>query len=259
MLNAQTHKRSRTAPGRTVSAKTPNNIAPPVIVAAPEPHPIFGSALRIPGFDLQKQPVHMLVFWLKKARAIIDRVIAEGPPSDEVLGDALTPFNEIFDAIISAKTNSAADVEKQMQAVVDYLDWFQSDVIEEAITMKQFRVIASNLKRATAPLQPNKRIGSLVRGRKLTRAGLLFRYQSFLIQELQTLSYELYGERDFATTFIAYDDEVSARCKSRGQSYPFFNPRKLTGRARSVLRSLKINTKDADGKALRLSGKGGSR
>jgi hypothetical protein len=66
------------------------------------------------------------------------------------------------------------------------------------------------------------------------------RYQSFLAQELETVSWELYGERDLAKHQIMFDSAVSSRCRSG--SHPFFDPRTLKARAGKVLKSLKIDT-----------------
>jgi hypothetical protein len=84
------------------------------------------------------------------------------------------------------------------------------------------------------------------RGGKLTRAGLLHRYESFLMKELQTLSLNLYGDRDYALQYIAEDDAVNLRCRDSRHKYPFFDESKLADRAKSVLKSLKIDTKKVD-------------
>lgn len=215
-------------------------------------------------FVLENQPITMLVYWLKKSRAIVDATIgqARGECSDDDLAAALEPFNAIFAALMDAETNSASDVECQMQAVVSYLDWFKCDVIEEAITETQFRKIAANLKRATAMRQPKKYPGKLARGRKLTRAGLLFRYQSFLIEEIHTLSYEMYGDPRYALQFITFDDAVHKALKQsyRGRrAFPFLDPRTLRGRADTVLKSLKVDRVNADVRGQRATRNGGSR
>lgn len=230
---------------------------PPVVITAPEPHPIFGRALTIPGFTLKNQPVTMLAFWLKRARKIVDEIMA-GPPDDDKLTAALAPFNEIYDTILRAETKVASDVALQIASVVDYFDWFKTSEIEEAISAEQFRVIARNIKRATAFIEPRKRVGKLARGQYLTRAGLLFRYQNFLIEEIHTLSFELYGDARYALQWITFDDEVHKRCKRANKCDPFLDPTKLTARATSVLKSLKIDTAKADGRAVNL-GKGGAR
>jgi hypothetical protein len=96
---------------------------------------------------------------------------------------------------------------------------------------------------ASKAIVPTKRVGPLERGGKLTRAGLLTRYQSFLVQELETVSWNLYGARDFAKDVIFADHEVSSRCMTG--NYPLFDESKLTVRAHAVLKSLKIDSRNA--------------
>ncbi len=157
-------------------------------------------------------------------------------------------FNEIFDVIVNAKSSLAADVSLQMQAVVNYLDCLNSDSIEDAIDFPQFRNIAANLKRATAFRQPRKRLGNAAKGRRLTRTGLLQRYQSFLMQELFTLSTELYGGPQYALQFVSFDDAVHTALKSEKSkhAYVFLDPISLTSRARTVLKSLKVDTENVE-------------
>lgn len=119
--------------------------------------------------------------------------------------------------------------------------------IEEAITADQFRKIATNLKRATAFRQPKKRVAKASKGRRLTRTGILQRYQSFLMEELFTLSYELYGDPQYALQYVSFDDAVRKALKTgkRKRSDVFLDSGSLTSRARSVLKSLKIDTVNA--------------
>jgi hypothetical protein len=107
-------------------------------------------------------------------------------------------------------------------------------------------VYVQNFLDRTAQIVPKKRVGHLQRGRKLTRAGLLTRYQSFLVQELETVSWNLYGERDYAKHTIFFDSAVRDRCTSANDRGPFFNERNLPDRARAVLGSLKIDTETVD-------------
>ncbi|ABE63201.1 hypothetical protein Nham_2410 [Nitrobacter hamburgensis X14] len=209
---------------------------------------IFGTTPA--GFDLNNQPIPMLVYWLKKARAKVDGITADaltaGEYSEADLAAAMTPFNQIFDAIVNAECNSASDVAWQVQAVVDYLDCLETDSIEEAVDATQFRKIAANLKRATAFRQPKKIPGKASKGRRLTRAGLLQRYQSFLIEELFTLSCELYGDPQYALQYVLFDDAVHKALKTgtRKRTDVFLDSVSLTSRARSVLKSLKIDTEN---------------
>jgi hypothetical protein len=66
------------------------------------------------------------------------------------------------------------------------------------------------------------------------------------MKELQTLSLKLYGNRDYALQYIAEDDAVNLRCRNTRHKYPFFDESKLVDRAKSVLKSLKIDAKQFD-------------
>jgi hypothetical protein len=68
---------------------------------------------------------------------------------------------------------------------------------------------------ATAPITPKKRVGAFHRDGKLTREGLLAKYQSYLVQELATVSWNLYGERDYAKHTIFFDRAVNSCAASR--------------------------------------------
>jgi len=63
-------------------------------------------------------------------------------------------------------------------------------------------------------------------------------------ERLHTLSLNLYGNRDYALQYIEEDDAVNLRCQSG--RHPFFDESKLADRARSVLKSLKIDAKQFD-------------
>jgi hypothetical protein len=140
-------------------------------------------------------------------------------------------------------THGASHVALKLQAVLTKLDSEKS--IEEALDVDDIRRLTTELSDAIKPSAPVKKVGALRRGRKLTRTGLLYRYQSFLMKELQTLSLNLYGDRDCALEYIAEDDAVNLRCSGRPK-YPFFDESRLADRARSVLKSLKIDTKQFD-------------
>jgi len=157
----------------------------------------------------------------------------------------------ILDAILSAPAVRPGHVAAQLRAIVAEFDSLQSPTtmeasIEEVLHVRHIVKLASDLTRATAPIVPKKHVGSLQRGRKLTWAGLFTRYQSFLVQELETVSWNLYGERDLAKHIISFDDAVRARCTSNDRCYPFFDERGLTTRARAVLQSLEIDTENND-------------
>lgn len=115
------------------------------------------------------------------------------------------------------------------------------------MNVKEFGALALHLCELTEPIVPKKQPKPMSKGRALTRAGLLSRYQSFLVQELETVSWNLYGERDFAKFTIVFDDAVSAKCRGKSRRYAFFDESKLTGRAKTVLGALKINTTQVGG------------
>jgi hypothetical protein len=213
--------------------------------AADYPVSIFG---RLPaGFVLKNQQIQMLVFWQRKAMKAVNDLPAGCTDAD--MAAALAPANEIMDAIKGFVSKRPSEVAAQMRAIVEWLEFMEEDCIEVELSLADFKHFTQSLVDATAPLRPKKETGPLYRGRKLTRHGLVHRYHAFLIQELETIGWHVYGERDYPMMSRPYDDAVNVRCKTpnaRG-SYPkFFSPEKLTDRARSVLKSLKIDTKQFD-------------
>jgi hypothetical protein len=218
----------------TVTTSSPEN--------ATERYPaaIFG---KLPdGFVLEDQMIQTLMHWYRKAIAAVERLPAD--VSDDELDAGCDIVRRLYAAVLTAKTHSAGNVALKLQAVLMKLDSEKSNAIEEALDVDDIRRLAEELADATKPSLPVKWVGALRRGRKLTRAGLLYRYQSFLMKELQTLSLNLYGERDCALEYRAEDDAVNLRCGDG--KYPIFNESKLADRARSVLKSLKIDTKQFD-------------
>jgi hypothetical protein len=204
------------------------------------PASIFG---KLPeGFVLEEQGIWMLMHWYRKAIAAAERLPSDA--SDDELDTACDIVRRLYAAILSAKTHSAGHVALKLQAVLTKLDSEKNNSIEDALDVDDIRRLAAELVEATKPSMPKKKVSALHRGRKLTRTGLLYRYQSFLMKELQTLSLNLYGNRDCALEYIAEDDAVNLRC--RGGKDPFFDESKLADRARSVLNSLKIDTKQFD-------------
>jgi hypothetical protein len=60
------------------------------------------------------------------------------------------------------------------------------------------------------------------------------------------ISWNLYGERDFAKHVVSYDRAVQERCEPADDCEgPFFEERTLPDRIRAVLNSLKVDTEDA--------------
>jgi hypothetical protein len=188
--------------------------------------------------------IQMLMHWYRKAIAAVERLPAD--VSDDELNAGCDIVRRVYAAILVAKTHSAGNVALKLQAVLMKLDLEKSNSIEEALDVDDIRRLAAELADATKPSMPVKKVGALRRGRKLTRTGLLYRYQSFLMKELQTLSLNLYGDRDCALEYIAEDDAVNLRCSDGRHKYPFFDESKLPDRAKSVLKSMKIDTKQFD-------------
>jgi hypothetical protein len=217
----------------TVTTSSPEN--------ATEHYPaaIFG---KLPdGFVLEDQMIQMLMHWYRKAIAAADRLPLD--TSDDELDAACDIVRRLYTAILKAKTHGAGNVALKLEAVLLKLDSEKNESIEDALDVDDIRRLAAELSDATKLLTPAKKVGALRRGRKLTRAGLLCRYQSFLMKELQTLSLNLYGNR-YALQYIEEDDAVNLRCENGRHS--FFDESKLPDRARSVLKSLKIDTKEFD-------------
>jgi hypothetical protein len=217
---------------------------PFAVDAARYPVAIFG---KLPaGFDLKKQQIQMLVFWLRKAMKVIKDLV---DPSDAHMAAALAPANELLISIKGFEAKRASEIALQMSAIVEWLEFVEEDCIEVELDLDGFKHLTKCLVAAAAPLSPKKKTGPLCRGRKLTRHGLVSRYQAFLIKELETIGWHVYGERDYPMTSRPSDDAVNDRCRtpnSRGRFPVFFNPEKLTARAKSVLKSLKIDTERND-------------
>lgn len=206
---------------------------------------IFG---KVPaGFVLEGQPIELLCHWHRTAIDVIDRFFAKEPDS-EAKDEKFTVYcqikNSILGSILSGHASTPRQVASQLRAAVAEIATLKTDSIEEVLDVDDVVKIAAELTKATAPIVPKKYPGALQRGRKLTRAGLLHRYQSFLIQELETVSWHLYGERDYAKHTVIFDDAVRARCTSTDRGYSFFDERGLPTRACAVLGSLEIDTKN---------------
>jgi hypothetical protein len=209
------------------------------------PPEIFGK--RPGGFILEEQPIEMLCFWHQKANVVIDELPNEG--NYQAIDERLSVFcnikHRILAAILAAPASRAGQVAAKLRAVVAEMEAIDADSVEEVLDGDDVVKISAELTTATAPIVPKKRIGALQRGGKLTRAGLLQRYQTFLVQELETVSWNLHGERDYAKHVVFYDDAVGERCLSKDRSDPFFDERRLTTRARAVLASLDIDHQNA--------------
>jgi hypothetical protein len=224
-------------------AKPPS--APPIFLSGAEPSDqdlrrlIFGHTK--PGFKLEGQHIRLLWHWLRKTRSYAAAIPKTG--TDEERSATVYIYVEIFNAIIDHRPSAASDVALQMRAVVDYMEFTETDFIEDAINSDHFRQFATDLDAVTGFIKPQKNPNKLERGNRLTRAGLLLRYHSFLLEEIYTISSDLFGDRDYLLQYHPYDDAV--RGQLRKGKHPFFNPNTLTKRARSVLGSLKIDTAKA--------------
>jgi len=206
------------------------------------PVSIFGT---LPdGFILEGQLIQMLMHWYRKAIAATERLPTD--VSDDELNAACDIVRRLYTAILTAKTHNACEVALKLEAVLIKLDSEKNNSIEDALDVDDIRRLATELVDATKLSGPVKKLAAPRRGRKLTRIGLLYRYQSFLMKEIQTLSWNLYGNRDYALQYIEEDDAVNLRCRDTRHRYPFFDESKLVDRAKSVLKSLKIDTKQFD-------------
>jgi len=235
---------ARRSPAKAIS---PAPILVPEPITARYPEAIFG---KLPAdFVLQGQPIWALNAWHRKAMKAVND-LPKGHTDDE-LTEAMAVANEIFEAIKQKNESGAKAVSVQMSAIVERFAFMgNDDSIEEELSVDDFMRIAAALEKAVAPIKPTKAMGALIRGGKLTKAGMLFRYQSFLIQELMTLSNSLYGHPRYALNYVFSDDEVTKRCspssrKSRSK-HPFFDEIELPTRARAVLKSLKIDCERPD-------------
>jgi hypothetical protein len=256
MLQVQPTERS--VPTPTVTA-TKKKSEPPILSGPGQEHPIFGSFINVEGITLENQLMAMLNHWHEKAIAACEEYWASDPenksfddPQYKIIFKAKW---DIYNAAFKARILHVGDLASLLQIVMrESRDAGESEFIDA----EQLQIIADAATAIARPPQPTKRVGNLKRGSKLTRAGLLHRYHAFLIGELKTLGWNLYGSPHYALSMIPMDHEVSRRTKEgfrngkpapyrRGEKhYPFFDESKLTARARSVLKSLRIDTERAD-------------
>lgn len=237
---------------------------PPVMTPAPEKplHPLFGKL--DPDFVFNCGSAEMLAHWHRKSVAVIVSMMSEGNTDahQEKFDAACSLSNDLLNAIKKLNVSYASGIATQMNAVVADLVMNKNDQsIEEVLSVADFKHLAASLTKATAMIQPVKRVGKLARGKKLTRAGLLFRYQCFLIEEIHTLSLEMYGEARYAMQWLTFDEAVHKSLKKKGtrrRCDPFLDPTKLTERANAVLKSLKVDRVHADARHINM-GKGRAR
>jgi hypothetical protein len=221
-------------------------VAPPTFSAdgSDDRHPVFPvtrDALK--NFDLEAHNIHQLWAWYciaqQKRAALIEQQCSK---NDALYDEISMAQGELYEVILMATPIHASEVALQLEVIA--MEAREADTIA-VFNQDDLTRIAENLEAVTGPIPPRKSPGPSSRGQRLTRAGLLRRYQSFLVQELETLSWNLYGSEVFAFQYRIEDDAVNGRCDpSRGTKRPdpFFDESRLTARARSVLKSLKIDT-----------------
>ncbi|MET4364291.1 hypothetical protein ABIB06_004890 [Bradyrhizobium sp. LB8.2] len=208
-------------------------------------HPIYGIT-GSNGAGLERYPVSVLALLHAKAMRLSTVFINErggDEASNSAHYDAL--YNAQWDtlnAALAADLNNGRDVATVLGMIASQaqdsgdLEWLKIDDLKQ---------LACRAEKATAPVLPTKATTALQRGRKLTAFGLIHRYQAFLIQELETIGWHVYGARDYPLFYRPFDSAVNTRCRTpdgRGRSPIFFNTAKLKSRASAVLRSLKIDT-----------------
>lgn len=207
-------------------------------------HPIYGR--KPPGFDLNRQQISMLNVWHRKAteatsQYCLTHKTVDGDPEYAVLADAQ---RQTFEAAFRVSITSMRDVKTLMEIVDRHVSDNQS---ADVLTPHQVSIIAAYCAKAAEPVPAKKQPGPLVDGDNLTEAGLLFRYQSYLAEELETVGWVLYGEPRYAFQFLYGDREVYKQLRTHrpGTDYPFFDEDRLPDRARGVLGHLNVDTTKA--------------
>jgi hypothetical protein len=193
--------------------------------------------------------IQVLCFWHRKAIEVAASVSWEAgqksAASANVDDDAFDHYcgvkNRIFRAILDAPATHASDIACQLKAIVTEIKDLQTASIEEVLDVDDIAKLSADLTGATE-VSYKKHVPALTRGRKLTRAGVLHRYHSFLVQELRLLSRSFYGDEKYAWHMVHCDRAVDVRCRGPKGG---FDEGKLPQRARAVLGALKINTTEA--------------
>lgn len=240
---------------------------PSIVSANPAPivvplHPVWGSVpIGKDGCTLDGQSMWLLDSWHKRTTHLLlslseSSQVADAAKQHEILANIQW---DIFNAAQKADTSSGAAIATFLEMTVRHMEYNSApDGSLEYLDMDWLKSLAAKLTKATAPHTIKKPVDKFHRDGKLTRAGLLHRYHAFLIGELQTLSWNLYGDRDYAMSSIPIDHEVTRWTSSYfkdgqprenmrcGTNFPFFDESKLTTRARAVLSSLNINTTKPD-------------
>jgi hypothetical protein len=212
------------------------------------PVSIFG---KLPaGFVLEEQNIYSLNIWHREASEMLaayeESRGADDGSEEYAQFECLDVLRQqIFEASFLTTLRNSGEIAALLEIIVRHLV-SRGDENCEGLDICELQMIQKQLDDFTRLFPPKKHLGMLQRGGKLTRAGLLHRYESFLMKELQTLSLNLYGDRDYALQYIIEDDAVNLRCRDGRHKYPLFDESKLADRAKSVLKSLKIDTKQFD-------------
>lgn len=217
----------------------------PSAITVAETHPIYGKTpMGRDGFELERQSIHMLDHWHKIADSIAQRFNSDtGDVSEPEFETARRAAWDIYRAALNAHLNNSREIAVLLGLIARHIDTHGGDNCE-FLAQEELARIAAKAMAITELPQPTKKIAALKKGKRLTRAGLLHRYHAFLIGELSTLGVAFYGSRDYPKTMVPVDDAVNARVRG-GRFQPFFNESKLPDRARSVLKSLKIDIVNA--------------
>lgn len=262
----QTAIATRTRAAAPPPRAKPISATPAIVIAKVEPHPVYGTTpIGRDGCTLEIQPIQMLNFWHERATTAAAEYSKSMAKARKQIEDDDAVYNllyecrwDIFDAAFMTKAARPGCVDHLLRIVKRHLESFSATGDEVLMTVEQVNRLAAMACKAAEPAKPTKHVGALQRGRRLTRAGLLHRYHAFLIGELETLGWNMYGARDLPMQYRPNDHAVSKRCNGTSK-HPFFDESKLTARARSVLKSLRIDTARNDDVPARKSSKRGSR
>lgn len=185
---------------------------------------------------------------LKKARAECAEALSKNGIDGEDVPRLTNAKWAAFDALCNTRARTPQEAAKQLAYLC-----LASEEETEAPTLPpndpggfKLSVFAERLLALTNMPQPTKSVPALSRGSRLTKAGQLVRYHSFLVNELMTVSWELYGSRDYASCMIPMDSYVRQALGPKNASSPFHDTKTLQRRATAVMQSLKIDTTTSD-------------
>lgn len=260
MLAASTSARKRTSstPAAVVHDVTGSN--PPVITvlaSGSKRHLIYGNIpMGRDGFELSRQSMHMLNYWHHRAidECIeIDKREAKAKRrrhADVQLREELEAIQRVIIAVIlDNQPANVRDVWFKMEAVARHALYNDCE-ISELVTVHQFDVLTDRLEELIRAPIPQRKVGPLRKGGRLTREGLLLRYYCFLLAEINTVGQELYGNAEYARSVRMEDSAVFQRMglpPKPGSAWPIHRAHGLGARAKAVLESVRIDaTRDLD-------------